>query len=509
MPEHTPKRHMTLVVILTVAAFVAGFAGRSQAAVRFVDPQWADVARIPHALESRTTAFSSITEAVRAAEPGDRIVIHSGRYEEPVEKFPIVLDKAITVCSADGCANTVVSGPLTKAVFEVRAAEVEIEGLTIEFKRSGIVVLADRAQIRDNRLLLASPVYRQTSCGVWLAGVRRSQVTGNEFVQCGLAIAGPPISGSSKGLPVLTGLFEVGEDVDFFTTHEISDNLVNRKPMLYIVNGANGSITEDAGQVILVRCSNMTLAGLDVSGASIGIELAYCEGIEVTDVTASRCGLFGVYLCYTNGCVVEGVTCDEDTHGLDLRAVNRNTVRNCTVTRCGQGVFLSWAFDNLVSQCDIQENGVGLFTASGKGNQVAACSISKNEIGVNVKDERLLLLTENVVSENSTTGMRLLNTDSAMCANSLVNNWVGLIAVNSSDVLILDNEFRGNAQCGLYVNNLNRVRISLNQFTGNPKANLEAAGTLTNALITRNTFVDGMKGIVLSNLVDATDLNVD
>ena len=150
---------------------------------------------------------------------------------------------------------------------------------------------------------------------------------------------------------------------------------------------------------------------------------------------------------------------------------------------------------------------MGFFTAVGSGNQVAACEVSKNDIGLHVKDEQLLLLTENVVSQNSITGMRLVNTDCVLCENSFADNWVGLIAIDSSDVIILDNEFRGNAQCGLYVKDLNRVRVSLNEFVGNPKTDLEVAGTLKNALITRNSLVGDVKGVVLTNFVGAIDLN--
>jgi len=508
MLGYAQKCGIAVAVLFLAAVCVITMAGRAEAAVRFVDPCWADRTLVPASFDYLTTAFGSLTAAIRAAAPGDRIVLNPGRYEEPVEQFPIVVDKAITICSAQGNAETIISGPPIKPVFEMKAPGVEIYGLTIEFKRYGMVVLADGVRICGNRLVLAAPAYRQTSCGIWLAGARKAQVTDNEFVDCGLSIAGPPVSDTSENLPVLTGLFEVGEDSDFFTTHRIERNLVNGKPLYYLVNAEGVNVPKDVGQVILAGCRDITLDGLDVSYASTGIELAYCQGVHVTNVTASGCGLFGVYLCYADACEIAGVTCNEDTHGLDLRAAQRNLVRNCNVTGCGQGIFLSWASDNLVTDCNVQGNGVGVFIASGERNEVASSRIIQNDLGLNVKNEQSLLLSENLISGNARTGVRLHNTGCTFYGNSLLENWVGLIATDSSEITISSNRFCANAQSGLYMMNLDRVKITRNQFTGNRNNDLEAAGRLTNALILQNSFTDP-QGIILNDTANSVDLSLN
>jgi len=473
-----------------------------------VNPRWVDETAVPASLDYGTTAFGSLTAAVAAASQGDHIVLSPGRYEAPAEQFPIVVDKTIEICSAEGNSETILSGPPTKAVLEIKAAGARIEGLTIEFRRYGLVVLADRVHIRRNLLLLAAPEYRQTSCGIWLAGAREAQIMDNEFINCGLAIAGPPVSDRSKGLPVLTGLFEVGEDSDFFTTHSIEHNLVNAKPLSYLVGAEGVDVPEDAGQVILADCHDMVLDGLDVSWTSIGVKVAYCTGIQITDVTASNCGLFGIYLCYANECRIAGVTCNEDTHGLDLRAAKGNVVRDCTATACGQGIFLSWSSGNSLVKCSAQGNGIGILIASGESNQIASSRIIENELGINVEDEQSLLLTENVISGNTTTGMRFRNTDCAIYGNSFLENWVGLIAINSDEIIISNNEFSTNAQCGLHIHDLDRITLTLNRFTDNANNHLEAAGTLTNSLITQNSFT-GTQGMILNDMANSLDLSLN
>ena len=281
--------------------------------------------------QCRTTAFSSLVGGCWHLNPRSH-VLNPGIYKEPAE-FSLC-EQGDNDLLGRGCADTVTSGPPLKAVFEVRAADVQIEGVTVEFKRSGILVFADDARIRDNRLLLASPVYRQTSCGIWLAGARRAQVSGNEFTQCGLAIAGPPTSDSSKGLPVLTGLFEVGEHTDFFTSHEITDNLVNGAPLFYAVNAVDVDVPKNAGQVILANCRDTTLPVSIHPGPASVLSLPI-GGYQHRWRDSLPLWALRVYLCYTDGCLLR--------HHRGRRRPwtgsaggRRNVVRNCTVTGCGQ-----------------------------------------------------------------------------------------------------------------------------------------------------------------------------
>lgn len=498
--------YSSALVALVLGAVIITLAGRSAAAtVLMVNPCWVDETVVPSSLDYGATAFGTLTAAIAAAKDGDRILLSQGRYEAPAEQFPIVVDKAIGICSADGSLKTILCGPPMKAVFKITAADVQITGLSIEFSRHGFVVQADRARIHGNRLSLVDQKYMEASCGIWLAGACQVQIVENEFINCGLAIAGPPISDTSRDLPVLTGLFEVGDDSGYFTTHRIEHNLVNGKPLYYLVNAAGVSVPVGVGQVILAGCQDVTVDGLDVSGASVGVEVAYCHKIRVVNVTASDCGLFGVYLCYSNECEVAGVTCSGDTHGLDLRAADCNVVRESVVARCGQGIFLSRASDNLVTECIVYGNGVGVFIGGGKGNHVTSSTITQNDLGISAEDEGALLVTENAISENVATGMRLRNTDCTLYGNVFMENWVGLIAVDSSEITVSKNRMCGHAQCGLYMRNLDHFKITLNQFADNSKNHLEATGSLTNGLIVQNAFI-GTQGMVVNSMAICLDL---
>ena len=46
-----------------------------------------------------------------------------------------------------------------------------------------------------------------------------------EFTGCSVSLAGPPLSERSKDLPKLTGLFEVGEEPEYFTSHTVENDV--------------------------------------------------------------------------------------------------------------------------------------------------------------------------------------------------------------------------------------------------------------------------------------------
>lgn len=503
-----PQRCYAAVAILLLTAACLVASGQVEATVRFVDQRWVDSALVPPDLESGTTAFASLAAAIDAAHPGDCIVLNPGRYERPTEQFPIVVDKAVAIRSAQGSTETVLSGPPLVAVFEIRASGVEIEGLTIEFRRYGVVVLADGVRVCGNRLRLAGPEFRQTSCGIWLAGAREAQIIGNEFAGCGIAMAGPPVSDSSKNVPVLTGLFEVGEDPEFFTSHSVVDSLVNGKPLCYIVSTENVNVPRDAGQIILAGCRDVSVDGVDVLDTSIGIEVAYSDRIRLSNVTASSCGVFGVYLCYASQCEIADTVCDNDTHGIDVRAARRIVIRDCEVSKCGQGIFLSWVCNSLISECAVQESGAGVFVACGQGNQIAFSTIDRNGLGISAQDEQSLLVTENLITSNTTNGVRLNSSGCTLCGNSFLKNWVGLVGFDSTGVSITGNEFCASTQCGLYVTNLDDLKMTLNEFVDSGNIDMEIAGALRDALIVQNSF-SGPSSVIIDHTGEALDLSLN
>lgn len=287
------------------------------------------------------SGFASITEALSAAEDGDEIILANGVYTEAGETFPLIVDKAITIRPADGAAPVIVT-PKQATAMKISGAGATISGIRFEHIRCAVWVLADDVTITGSEIDLIDENWRTSSCGIWIAGAKRLSLNNNAFNGCGIAVAGPPISESSVGIPVLTAMFEVGEDIEYFTSHTITNNTVNGKPLRYLVGVKNMRCTDEAGQIVAVQCEDVTFEGLNVDYASIGIQIAYCNRISVADCQANDNGIFGVYVMKTSDCRISGTMANRGAHGIDVRDAERVVILDCVTNECGQGTFLSW-----------------------------------------------------------------------------------------------------------------------------------------------------------------------
>ena len=167
-----------------------------------------------------------LTDALILCADGDVITLSTGTYTPEHEEFPLTITKTVTLRPAEG-AEPVIDAPPFQAAFRVEADGVRLEGLEIRFRRTGIYALGNDMTLENCRIALAEPAWRTSSCGVWCGGIYRMTVRDCAFTGCGISLAGPPLSESSKGKPVLTGLFEVGEDIQYFTSHVIENCTVN------------------------------------------------------------------------------------------------------------------------------------------------------------------------------------------------------------------------------------------------------------------------------------------
>lgn len=409
--------------------------------------------------------YASLTEAVAAATDGDTLILAGGRYDDSRETFPILVEKQLAICAKAG-ETPVIASPRLVPALELNADGIRVSGLQIDFLRSGIWVQGDDVTVENCALSLGSEEWRTSSCGMWVAGAKRLTLTGCTFNGCGVALAGPPISGSSKGLPVLTGMFEVGEDIEFFTTHAMQDNTVNGLPLAYVVDLDGCVYAEPCGQLIAIQCDGTTFTGLECNKASMGIELLYCTDTVVENCTADDAGIFGIYVAKSDDCILRSCRADRGAHGIDLRAIHRCIVDGCSAKGGGQGMFFSMAFDSLLVDCDIIENGTGFFAASGDRNHMDNCRIESNQLGIYIQKEPNFTVTNSTFRANWNTGARSsLAPGYAIIGCTFEDNWVAAMSNYSDGVFYYGNSFASSQSCSLYMKGNTQVRMLNNAFT--------------------------------------------
>jgi len=419
--------------------------------------------------------FTSLTAALAIAQDGDRLNLSGGVYDDSIESFPILVEKRVEIAAKDG-ETPVFSSPRLVSALELNAQGIRVSGLQIDFLRTGMCVQNDDITVENCILTLADEEWRTSSCGMWAAGAKGLTLTGCTFNGCGVALAGPPISGSSTGLSVLTGMFEVGEDIEFFTTHTMTDNLVNGLPLAYVVDLDGAVYSEPCGQLIAVSCDGTTFTALECGKASMGIELLYCTDTMVENCTADDAGIFGIYVAKSEDCILRSCRADRGAHGIDLRAIHRCIVEGCSATGGGQGMFFSMAFDSMLVNCDIIENGTGFYAAAGDHNHMDNCRIQGNQLGIYIQKEPNFTVTTSLFRANWNTGARSSQApDFAIIGCTFEDNWVAAMSNYSDGVFYYSNSFAASQSCSLYMKGNTQVRMLNNVFTDEDQALVQIA----------------------------------
>lgn len=409
--------------------------------------------------------YASLTEAVAAAADGDTLILAGGTYDDSRETFPILVEKQLTISAKEG-ETPVIASPRLVPALELNADGIRVSGLQIDFLRSGMWIQGDDVAVENCRLSLGSEEWRTSSCGMWVAGAKRLTLTDCEFNGCSVSMAGPPVTDASRGLPVLTGMFEVGEDIEFFTTHIIRDCTVNGMPLAYVVDLDNMEYAEPCGQLIAVECDNTVFTGLECNRASMGIELIYCRSCTVEKSIADDAGIFGIYVAKAEDCILRDCRADRGAHGIDLRAIHRCIVADCSSKGSGQGMFFSMAYDSLLTGCDIIENGTGFYAAAGDRNHMDNCRIEGNQLGIYIQKEPNFTVTNCTFRANWNTGARsTLAPGYAIIDCSFEDNWVAAMSNNSDGVFYYGNRFASSQSCSLYMKGNTMVRMLNNSFT--------------------------------------------
>lgn len=407
--------------------------------------------------------FPSLTAALAAAQDGDEIVLPSGVYDDARETFPILVDKRVTI-RGEGESKPVIRVPILKTGLRITAPGVVLDGLDIQFLRYGVWALADEVTIQNCAVTLADEAWRIASCGIWFGGCKRAALLNTTFNGCGIAFAGPEQTAETHGVPVLTALFEVGEDIEFFTTHTIENNTVNGKPLRVVIGLENADFSQEAGQVVAVQCANTIFHDMDLSGTSIGLQMYYCEHVTARKIQVDDSGVFGVYVAKTEGAVVEDCSGNGSSHGFDVRDVKNTLFRNCQANDCGQGIFLSWGHNSLVTDCEMLRCGTGFFSASGSNNHLQSSVISGCELGMYIQHEPVFTVSNTRLTQNSECGTRVTDTGLIAWDNVYQNNFVGVMGLSGSSVLVKNCGFSGNSNRAVFVKDSGPVALVDNQW---------------------------------------------
>jgi len=271
--------------------------------------------------------YNTIQEGINNANPGNTIFVRSGIYNENL----LVNKNGLTIRGENKYNTTISSRDTLKNTIKINASNVTIQDFSIVnstgtntlWDTSGIFIAGSNIVVKDNL------IYNNNRLGICALNIAYNlTICGNDFTDDG----------------ILLGDYEhTGENINVTKEcflHDIYNNTVNGKPLYYFKNVDNFIVPNDAGQVILVNCSNATIKDSYFTLCDFPIMLNYCNNCIVENNTVED--TYGeIITTRSENCTFQNNVVDNIIFGvcLDQKSKN-NIIRYNKITNSNAGVFI-------------------------------------------------------------------------------------------------------------------------------------------------------------------------
>jgi len=278
--------------------------------------------------------FSTIQEAVDAANSGDTIQVKAGTYYEHV-----AINKSLTLVGEDS-ATTIIDGSGTGTVVYITSSDVNISSFTIRNggdRYYGIVADGFGGYVIADNMVLNN-VY----------GIDLIESNGNTIV-------GNTVFNNS-----MIGIHLTYSDNNLISNNSVSESAYDIKLDWSNDNSiANNTLSNSSYGVYLSSSSRNDINGNDVSGRTVGIYSVYSNDNTIVNNTASECA-YGIY----------------------VYGSQRNTVLHNTASYNSYGIRLAFSTNNLVDRNRAQNNDWSLELYDSDNNEIARNTMSVNTWGI-------------------------------------------------------------------------------------------------------------------------------
>ena len=333
--------------------------------------------------------YSTIQEAVDAANPGDIIIVRDGTYTENVD-----VNKSLTIQSKNGAEVTIVQAANPNDhVFEVTTDYVDVSGFTAkgateyvpEYTNSGIYLDNVRCcNISQNELsnnrhgisacdssnnTFANNIISDNLWGIIVYGSTSAGMEGNNTLESNYVSnnsrTGMRISNCANNTlsnnTMLDNHWNFGvyaDGLSHYIQNIDTSNTVNGKPIQYLINKDSLVIDSnwDVGYLGIVNCTNVIVKGLTLGNNDQGVLLAYSSESTIENIITSN-----------------------NRHGIALHDSSSNILTNNTVSNSDVGIYIvSSSTDNALTNNTITDNIHGICTWWSSGNTIHSNNFASN-----------------------------------------------------------------------------------------------------------------------------------
>lgn len=293
-----------------------------------------------------------------------------------------------------------------------------------------------------------------------------------------------------------------GSTREFFLQNIDSSNLVDGKPVCYLVGSRDTEVPQGCGFVGMIGCRNVSAVNQTISNSSAGILMVgstLCR-VDASNISKSESG---VYLLNSTRWTVKNSLAKNCENGFMALASPDGRFDNDHAESCSERGFRADGVLNLTWNASSAKScNVGIALLKSRLCNLLNCVASQNsEAGIMLVDSHKCFLGQNEVSMNDR-GMTLSGSNACILTENRAkaNKQDGFFLEQLSSAEISKNSARQNGQ-GVFVHSSKRITVEGNNLSENDKYGLRMSAS-SECNVTENRFIKNE--VSGANLVDCT-----
>lgn len=208
----------------------------------------------------------------------------------------------------------------------------------------------------------------ESSVGIeFTASSNNNTITGNTITNCQLAIIfttstyntlrDNTMFDNKKAFHIEHGHYtDVSREIPYFINDVDTSNTINGKPMYYWIDQQDKTVPSDAGYVILMNCTNITVRNLQK--------------------------VFTILVAYTNDSLISQNYIENSDIGIKIWRGSNNSIASNYLTGNKNGLSIHFSVSNNVYWNNISNNNQGISLSGPSGNNIYRNNISNNQNGL-------------------------------------------------------------------------------------------------------------------------------
>lgn len=428
--------------------------------------------------------FSSISEGINSADPGDTIEVHSGTYYENVNA-----SKLLTFIGKDtGQGKPTIDAGGNGSAITIFAEGVTVEGFNLTNSLgSWIEIWAGIEVVSNNSTIINNLVFNNEN-GILITSSDNT-VQGNEALNniygirikssANNSVIDNSLMNNNYGLFILDskdntiqenraknnefGILLNESSRNNLSQNEMegnvfnfggagsnyidSTNLADGKPIYYLVGITNVTISpsSEVSTVYCIDCDNMTIKGLDLKNNLYAIYLDNTSNSFLEDNILGD-NSNGIALIDSHRNSITNNQAKYNTEGIVLVSSKYNTIRGNKVLGSQAGIYLDHSDYNRVLDNQASKSGSGLWLYRSGLNLLSGNNLTYNSIGAHLSFSWLNKIFNNNITDNDQGILLDSSMNNNLSLNRIINNTKGILNDPlDNNTLNSDNKYLNNS----------------------------------------------------------------